>query len=172
MPWKKTTASSWTNLAIRIAQVVDGTSHTALFSEAIRGDANDNNVEIFSDLFQLGNGSGTATAAQAYQKCTALTPGTFVGSSNQTSYAGRDWINGNYMTTRYNHLMLPNTWSCPRGNSPNDNGGATTASSRHMGGVNLALADGSVRFVTSDIDLNLWQGLGSRNGKEILSGDF
>jgi prepilin-type processing-associated H-X9-DG protein len=50
----------------------------------------------------------------------------------------------------------------------NDNGGATTASSRHPGGANITFADGSNRFANNDIDVNVWQAWGSRNGGEIV----
>jgi prepilin-type processing-associated H-X9-DG protein len=160
-----------TNTTITLKQVTDGTSKTALFSEAIRGDGNDNIVEAASDLFQLANNNSTATAAGVYQQCIAVKPSTMAGSANETSYMGRDWINGNYMTTRYTHIMPPNSWSCSRGNSPNTNGGATSASSRHEGGVNVALADGSVQFAAQDMAAPVWQGLGSRNGGESLPAD-
>jgi prepilin-type N-terminal cleavage/methylation domain-containing protein/prepilin-type processing-associated H-X9-DG protein len=45
------------------------------------------------------------------------------------------------------------------------------ARSRHSGGVNLALCDGTVRFVTNSVNLATWQGLGTMNGQEAL-GDF
>ena len=157
-----------TNEVVRIAQVVDGTSSTALFSEKVRGDGNDASVEVLSDFFQIGDNSLTATAAQVYLNCTSIKPANMAGASNQTSYAGRDWINGNYMTTRYTHIMPPNSWSCSRGNSPNNEGGATTASSRHTGGVNMALADGSVRFVAASVNPATWQAIGSRNGAEVV----
>jgi prepilin-type N-terminal cleavage/methylation domain-containing protein/prepilin-type processing-associated H-X9-DG protein len=161
-----------TNEAIRLAQVTDGTSHTALFSEAIRGDANDNLVEPESDLFQIPKNDSTKSTQKVYERCTSLDLGSMVGNKKQTSFAGRNWINGNYMTTRYNHVMRPNTWSCTRGNSPNNNGGAVTASSRHNDGVNLALADGSVRFVSSDITLEIWRALGTRDGEEVIASDY
>jgi len=161
-----------TNQAIKLAQVTDGSSHTALFSEAIRGDGNDNNIEVESDLFQIKKNATTNTTQKVYDAAMALNLGTMLGSTKQTSFAGRNWINGNYMTTRYNHVMPPNTFSVTRGNSPNNNGGAVTASSRHSGGVNLALADGSVRFVQDDISLAIWRALGSRAGNETVPGDF
>jgi prepilin-type N-terminal cleavage/methylation domain-containing protein/prepilin-type processing-associated H-X9-DG protein len=42
------------------------------------------------------------------------------------------------------------------------------ARSRHPGGINVCLIDGSVRFVANQIDLPLWQGLGSIDGLEIM----
>jgi prepilin-type processing-associated H-X9-DG protein len=49
--------------------------------------------------------------------------------------------------------------------------GAVTSRSFHSGGVNAALMDGSVRFVTGGIDLIVWRSLGTRNGGETV-GDF
>jgi prepilin-type N-terminal cleavage/methylation domain-containing protein/prepilin-type processing-associated H-X9-DG protein len=42
------------------------------------------------------------------------------------------------------------------------------ARSYHQGGVNLSLADGSVRFVSQDINQATWQALGSFNGNETV----
>ncbi len=42
------------------------------------------------------------------------------------------------------------------------------ARSRHPGGVNAALCDGSVRFVTDTIALATWQALGSMDGGEAV----
>ena len=45
------------------------------------------------------------------------------------------------------------------------------ASSRHLGGVNALLCDGSVRFLRNGIDPFTWAGLGTRDGGEVL-GDY
>jgi prepilin-type processing-associated H-X9-DG protein len=162
-----------TNDPVSIAMVSDGTANTALFTETIRGDGNDFNIEIESDLFVVADNSSTATVDKLHPVCMALTPAAMakmVSERWQTSYAGRNWIYGNYMATRYNHVMLLNTWSCARGSwTPNDTGGAVTASSRHRQGVNMALVDGSVRFVANEIDLLTWRALGSRAGGEVES---
>lgn len=47
--------------------------------------------------------------------------------------------------------------------------GIYAARSRHPGGVNHALADASVRFISETIDLTTYHGLGSRNGGEAVS---
>ncbi len=43
--------------------------------------------------------------------------------------------------------------------------------SQHTGGANLALVDGSVRFVANSVDPTTFRGIGSRNGNET-PGDF
>jgi prepilin-type N-terminal cleavage/methylation domain-containing protein/prepilin-type processing-associated H-X9-DG protein len=48
----------------------------------------------------------------------------------------------------------------------------TSARSRHSGGVNAALCDGSVRFISNSIDLVTWQALASANGGEVISGNY
>ncbi len=42
--------------------------------------------------------------------------------------------------------------------------------SRHPGGVNVLLADGSIRFVRQTIELRVWRALGSTRGGEVVSG--
>ncbi|MDB5344095.1 MAG: Prepilin-type cleavage/methylation protein [Schlesneria sp.] len=39
----------------------------------------------------------------------------------------------------------------------------------HVGGAHFALGDGSVRFVSGNIDNTLWRAMGSRNGSEVIS---
>jgi prepilin-type processing-associated H-X9-DG protein len=52
-----------------------------------------------------------------------------------------------------------------------DSQGAFPARSRHTGGVQICLADGGVRFVSENVDLNTWQNVGSINGGEVI-GDY
>ena len=48
---------------------------------------------------------------------------------------------------------------------------AVTSRSFHPGGVQVALADGSVRFVGNTIDLAIWRALATRAGGEVV-GEF
>ena len=50
--------------------------------------------------------------------------------------------------------------------------GYRAARSNHTGGVNVLLADGSVRFVRDSVDPVMWRGVGTRAGGEVVSGDF
>lgn len=75
----------------------------------------------------------------------------------------------------YNTIQTPNRNSCQNGDTSDPRSGeyaAITASSSHSGGVNLALADGSVRFISDSIDRNTWRALGTRNGNEAIGSNF
>ena len=159
-----------THDTMQMAHVTDGASYTALYCEMILGDGNDNMVSAPGDWFRVPNGNNSTNAM--YDACKRININNKTGPTRQQSRAGRQWCAGNYVGGRYNHIMPPNTWSCTMGNSgtlnyqPNGDGSATTASSHHPGGVNLCLADGSVRFVSENISLKTWWALGSCGGGE------
>jgi prepilin-type processing-associated H-X9-DG protein len=45
------------------------------------------------------------------------------------------------------------------------------ARSRHPGGVDAAMCDGSVRFVKNTVNLSTWRALSTTRGAEVLSSD-
>ena len=157
-----------TNEEVSIRKIKDGTSKTALFAEAVRGDGDVRRVEVPGDWFSIPQSN--VTADEVRNACNELDVATMIGMAKQVSRSGRNWVWGNYIPTRYNHVMEPNRRSCARsegrGNldssSANNNGSATTASSRHSGGVNVCMVDSSVRFIADDIDLAVWRAMGSR----------
>ena len=52
--------------------------------------------------------------------------------------------------------------------APSAAGAYVAARSRHPSGVNAAMADGSVHFVSDGVNLSLWRGLGTRSGGELV----
>jgi prepilin-type processing-associated H-X9-DG protein len=38
----------------------------------------------------------------------------------------------------------------------------------HVGGVNAAMADGSIRFRTNGIDQQVWRAMATRDGAEVV----
>jgi prepilin-type N-terminal cleavage/methylation domain-containing protein/prepilin-type processing-associated H-X9-DG protein len=55
------------------------------------------------------------------------------------------------------------------GAGPSAAGATAAARSRHSGGVNIAMADGSVRFVTDGVDTTAWRAAGTRAGGEVVN---
>lgn len=171
------------NYPVTMKQVTDGASHTAIFSEMVKGDGTRLAVDTASDWFQVSGSYASNNPSTMATNCMAL-PQPLPTGSQQFHCAGRNWVRGDYATTRYNHVLPPNTRSCaynsqPPGNSVsaggsmtasqvNEFGSATTASSRHPGGVVFATSDGATHFVSDTIDPSIWSALGSRNGNEVV----
>jgi prepilin-type processing-associated H-X9-DG protein len=162
---------------IGLAQIIDGSSNTALFSERLLGDGDPTRSSVPGDWFAIS--PPTTAKADVYAACVALNPIGLTGDANQNSYGGRTWITGYYTATRYNHLIPPNGISCVYNNigastietATNQCPTASTASSRHPGGVNLLLADGSIRFIKDSVNIATWSALGSKDGGEVISAD-
>lgn len=143
----------YTNSQTRIGRITDGTSHTALFSESI-----------------LGNPQKANHDPQTEYKFSFLAPLTDELCSgavqwNVSDPRGFAWVNGEFRCALYNHRSTPNS------TTPDCVGviiagpvqtryspyGWRTARSRHLGGVNVVLADGSLQFVADGIDLAVWE---------------
>jgi prepilin-type processing-associated H-X9-DG protein len=74
-------------------------------------------------------------------------------------------------TWAYTHTMQPNSTVGDCGNSVGgSSGNASHVASRswHTGGVNVGFCDGSVRFVSSTINFTVWQALGTRANGEVV----
>jgi prepilin-type N-terminal cleavage/methylation domain-containing protein/prepilin-type processing-associated H-X9-DG protein len=57
------------------------------------------------------------------------------------------------------------------GASPSGSGMMKAARSRHPGGVNALMCDGSVRFAKDSISVATWRALGTIRGSEVISAD-
>ncbi|NQT12142.1 MAG: DUF1559 domain-containing protein [Planctomycetes bacterium] len=147
--------------AIRPADIRDGLSNTAALSERILGDDDDTIVDMDSDLFGLDS-PWTEPTLRAW--CLELTEAEAATLSIHDSNGGMTWLEGNMSWTRYNHVLPPGHRSCKGWMTWN--GVAMTANSHHPGGVNLALGEASVRFVSESIDADTWRALASIAGGE------
>lgn len=158
------------NSKTRLADLTDGTTNTALFSESILGQGPEissaaNVMKFATDYKYAGaaplTDSGCASASQY----------------NNSNRRGFSWVNGEYRTTLYNHYYTPNqkifdcvgVWFDPDLNFLYSGAGWRAARSNHSGGiVNMTLADGSVRTAASTVDPIVWRALSTRNGGEVI----
>jgi prepilin-type N-terminal cleavage/methylation domain-containing protein/prepilin-type processing-associated H-X9-DG protein len=145
--------------ATRFAEISDGTSNTAFFSERCLADGSNAIISPLEDVF-FHPGAPT-TADQARQMCMALNIQDL--STQFPLFMGAPWLHGQHT---YQHSSAPNGRSCGffavlRATMP--------PSSRHPGGVNVTMGDGSVKFIKQTIGLAAWRGLGTRGTGEVIS---
>ncbi len=129
---------------VKLGDIVDGTSNTLAFSECVQGSSGD-----LSGFAWRGGGAhfetllapNTSQPDVVEQSCASPPTDTL-----NPPCVVRAAASGNVVTT-----------------------GAEThaARSRHVGGVQTVLCDGSVQFVSSSIDLFTWRALGSAAGGEV-----
>ncbi len=135
------------NRGAKIRDITDGTSGTMMVAEYLTGaSATEARGVLWSDQ----------------------SPGTqlFVAQTPNTSVADICYdITPTSWCTNAPTLNLPATADSNVANE-------TAASrSRHVGGVQVLLSDGAVRFISNNINLGIWRALGTIQGGEIL-GEF
>ena len=132
------------NSDYKIAQIIDGTSQTAMVSEVRTAPPND-----FRGVMHYPEGP-------FYHH--NYTPNSLVPDQMR----GALCVN----TVREPCVGVFTAW--------NNRSMIHTARSNHPGGVNLALADASVRFVAETIDVNIWQALCTPKAAvgEVVVGEF
>lgn len=151
-----------------IASVSDGLSNTVAFSEKLRGRAAGSSLQPRTDMVvSIVSGIGY-TADESLALCLARTddPPQF------RTTAGLTWFVGAMSQTEYNHFLGPNATVADCVTLTSSIVGFVGARSDHPGGVNVGMADASVRFVTNGVDRQVWRGLGTRGGGEVISQDY
>ncbi|MDO5555040.1 MAG: DUF1559 domain-containing protein [Planctomycetia bacterium] len=133
------------NWQANMAYLIDGTSNTLAFSELIIG--HDSLTEGKFDLRGL-----------------SILPGTgFFSTYTEPNSSMPDYMAyGGMYCWDLPEIKLP----CDGGQLNSDKGMVVAARSRHSGGVNAALADGSVRFVSDTVNLNIWRAASTAQGGE------
>lgn len=146
-----------------LSDITDGASNTALMSEKRLGDGSNAISTPATDTYQPG--TYPSNADEAYQLCMATDVNdlSLQGKSN----IGVSWLAGSNDSTFYFHAQPPNGRSCRFPPSRM----SSSANSMHIGGVQVLLCDGGVRFVSSNINLGTWRAIGTRNGGEV-AGEF
>jgi prepilin-type N-terminal cleavage/methylation domain-containing protein/prepilin-type processing-associated H-X9-DG protein len=156
------------NAVARSGDVIDGLSNTAFASESLLGSGGvrsyapnavgwDPNV-VYASVGWNGSPSATITT-------TACNAPIAIGPNRMSV-----WVDGNLSQGMYNHALPPNSrqMDCLI-TFDSISYGWKGARSRHPGGANTLLGDGSVRFVKDSVDPVAWAAIGSRNGGEIVT---
>jgi type II secretory pathway pseudopilin PulG len=126
-------------LGTPMAEIVDGLSNTIMVAEVLQGQGND-----LRGFIWWGDAAG------------------FTGylSPNST-------LPDRIYTSGYCKSDLKNNLPCAVSDATNPS--MMAARSRHPGGVQVILCDGSGRFVQSNISINVWRGTTTSKGREVVS---
>jgi len=161
--------------SIKMKDITDGLSCTIALSEIVRpslsgslqpaGMATCTTCDGSLPSWGTANGRNASTTNNAgnVDACfTSWTGSGFVENGTiallgQPRSTGQHWNQGNCSNAwAFNTVLAPNGPTCTN----NCGGGILTARSWHNGGVNAAMADGAVRFISENIDA------GSRTGSQ------
>jgi len=125
-----------------ISSIIDGTSNTLMAAETLQ--STDSSFRGFTWW-------GDASTFETWLAPNSRLP---------------DMVQG-YCTTIFPAILGVNP---PCANTSSQ--GPTYASrSRHPGGVNVAMCDGSVKFIKNTIAINIWRALSTSQGSEVISSD-
>ncbi len=135
---------------VNMAHIKDGSSNTLLVGEIIL---------VRDQMAGIAQAGGNVSGVQRHDN------------------RGRYW-NAHQGTTLFSTLYPPNTtvgdrgtWCIDSPQAPCQANGTDNLNnslrSHHPGGVQAARADGSVHFISNDIDATLYRGLGTRSGGEV-----
>jgi len=171
----------------RLRDVVDGASNTIAMSEHARAnfDAVSGTPRKVLEAIVQGQASITTTPGSCM---TVPVSGGFVTSGTIKGKAGGRFMDGHMQWSGFTTILPPNRASCEAGTASSGDGVSSIIppTSYHTGGVQVLMADGSVRFVGESINTGnlgsapvtsgaspygVWGALGTRNGGEVV-GEF
>jgi prepilin-type N-terminal cleavage/methylation domain-containing protein/prepilin-type processing-associated H-X9-DG protein len=170
-----------------MSDVTDGTSNTIAFAESLVGDpgavsvARPNNavtgVTGATNLVQDASALAPAVLQASLQACTTAYK-TQGGTNTISNATGNRWGWGAMTMTLFNTIVPPNSTQHAFNSCRPDCGGCgpddsaySNAQSKHSGGVNVLMGDGSVKFIKDSVNMRTWMALGTKAGGEVVGSD-
>jgi prepilin-type N-terminal cleavage/methylation domain-containing protein/prepilin-type processing-associated H-X9-DG protein len=172
---------------VRITDVLDGSSNTAMWSETKISNSETNNYSptnvylipntdagysvttpMFGPLFNETN-ANALIVGNTY-RCNSWD----YGPTNGIFYRGLEYYRGLAAVADYTHTIPPNYFGYDCGDDTTYNTSHNAARSYHVssGGANVCFADGHVLFINNAIDKSTWQALGTRMAGDVATGSY
>ena len=170
-----------------IAAIQDGTSNTIAFGEVLCSEASVTGPKRGNSAGNIGSNKAAnqidvsilVNAISLVQNDFNLCSQKFLsGLGAGVSYGGGSgsrWGNGAYGYNMFNTVGTPNItlWSTCRMDCcvQAQHAHYVNSSSNHPGGANVAMADGSVKFIKNSVNMPTWWALGTKANSEVISSD-
>jgi prepilin-type N-terminal cleavage/methylation domain-containing protein/prepilin-type processing-associated H-X9-DG protein len=166
---------------VKITDVIDGTSNTAMYSETLRSTVNGGVWPVKGDFYNPTNiyllpGTDSGWSDYSPQVGPKTSKGLFhcddwdYPPTSRISYRGWQYYRAIPEMSIYSHTVPPNYVGYDCGDYSITKA-HIAARSKHPAGVNVCFTDGSVHFITNGISFPTWQALGTRGGGEVLDGN-
>lgn len=141
------------NRPVRLAELVDGTSNTMIVGEQ-------------SDrVIYTGPGVGEWPFAEGKTMSPGGYHGGWHGPGNLSQTGSQNGIMSGVVPIQYGpNAICPDQWDCGYCYV-----NSTILASAHPGGINIQLADGSVRFIAETIDLNTFKFMALRSSGQVVT---
>jgi prepilin-type N-terminal cleavage/methylation domain-containing protein/prepilin-type processing-associated H-X9-DG protein len=163
----------WYGSKVKLTDITDGTSNTLMWSQTLRGTnggtlsgtprsalSPEQRRRLYANISRGVNPMGGLSPQ--------LTEADGLAATSWVSNRGGSWIWGNASVNGFVAYLTPNS------DTPDiaaHGQGWFSARSSFSGGVNVGLADGSVRFVRDSVPAANWRAAGTRAGGETLALD-
>lgn len=162
---------------VTFAGISDGTSNTVMLSERLYGGVNPNRVGQGNTT----DGANVTTSPKTCYNSVSATDPKVYSTGSVAGWGGNHWEFGSLQHVGFNTVLPPNGPACADGGNDESSSGVFPPTSNHPGGVNCAMADASVRFISETIDTNdtalvpatsgksnygVWGALGTKDGGE------
>lgn len=161
-------------LTVRDTDVVDGLANTIAMSERVIDWGIDGQATVGTVYYITGNPTfdvnNTDGDADRVVDLEALLDRCKHSTRHFWYYNGRQWARGGLSWTLFNTIAPPNlAKGCRHGNDdvPWERG-ILPPSSYHPGGVNVLMADGSLKFLDESVDIGVFRAMGSRDKGDDL----
>ncbi len=150
-------------IGIRLTDVLDGTSNTAMYAEVRRGNRQGatDPTRIVSLPFASWDSALPANDLAPSAACASGTA--FFDYTGLQYYRNLAWV------AYYTHTVPPNYRGLDCVRAVGLDKLHLASRSFHTGGVNVVRADGSVGFIRDSIDPAQWRAFGTRAGGEVLN---
>ena len=145
----------------RFRDILDGSSNTAAFCETLVGSGLPDSTRGVAN-----SGAERVTASVWDAAAPTIEDSWCLNDASPVIFSrGEKWADGSVNDSAYHHHRGPNALE---NDCYSRYAAIMSGRSRHVGGVMVVFADGSVHFITDSIDLKPWRLLGSIADQEVI----